>query len=89
MPQLFIVDGGKPQVSTISKLLAQKNVPIPVIGLAKRWEHIVIPTLNGFTEVSLSRSRIALKLMQQMRDEAHRFAITYHRSRRNKDLIKK
>jgi excinuclease ABC subunit C len=87
MPDLVIVDGGKPQVGTIGKLFAENKVAIPLIGLAKRWEQIVIPAGQRFTQVNLLRRSTALQLLQQMRDEAHRFAITYHRLRRGKAMM--
>ncbi len=88
-PDLLIVDGGKGQVSAASEILDGLNIPL--IGLAKREETIVIP--NGknaeehFTEVLLPRSTKAVQLITRIRDEAHRFAITYHRKLRSKAAI--
>lgn len=86
-PDLFVIDGGKGQVSTISQLLKEKGIAIPVIGLAKQFERIIVPTESGFTEIALSRKNEALKLLQTMRDEAHRFGLEYHRKRREKLLL--
>lgn len=83
MPDLLVVDGGKGQLSSaVEKLIELGTPPLPVIGLAKRNEEIFIP---GRSEpLVLDRHDPALKLLQALRDEAHRFAITYHRSLRNK-----
>lgn len=90
-PDLLVVDGGKGQVSAALKALAKYNQHIPIIGLAKREETIIIPKIaNGksqmetFTEVSLSKDSPGLILLRRIRDEAHRFAITYHRKLRAK-----
>ncbi len=85
-PDLLMVDGGKGQLSSTLKALVEINSPpFPVIGLAKKQEEIFVP---GRSEaLVLPHDRSALKLLQAVRDEAHRFAITYHRSLRLK-LIK-
>ncbi|MBO7146669.1 MAG: excinuclease ABC subunit UvrC [Lentisphaeria bacterium] len=81
MPDLMIVDGGKGQLSyAIDALVALRCPPFPVIGLAKRNEEVFIP---GYSEpIIISKDRPALKLLQAIRDESHRFAITYHRALR-------
>lgn len=84
-PDLFIVDGGKGQVSAALKILKEKNVSIPLIGLAKREEIIVTENLE---EIRLSKDSKVLHLLQRIRDEAHRFAITYHRKLRGKAFLK-
>ncbi|MGE5042274.1 MAG: GIY-YIG nuclease family protein [Candidatus Levyibacteriota bacterium] len=87
-PQLLIIDGGKGQVSSAMQVLAHMNIHIPVIGLAKKFETIIIPEKEGavmkFKEVRVPLSTPALNLMRRIRDEAHRFAITYHRVLRSK-----
>ncbi len=82
LPDLLVVDGGKPQVSTINQLLNELKITLPLIGLAKRLEQIVVANTHGFTIVTLPRKQKAIKLLQQIRDETHRFAIIYHRKRR-------
>jgi len=84
-PDLVMVDGGRGQVSAARKALDESDVPsIPVIGLAKREEEIYV---EGRAEpIGLPRNTNALKLLQRMRDEAHRFAIEYHRSLRSRRL---
>ncbi|HUW65430.1 MAG TPA: excinuclease ABC subunit UvrC [Spirochaetia bacterium] len=83
LPDLILVDGGRGQLSAVEKVLGNAGVAIPAVGLAKREETII---LAGGTEVLLSRDAPALHLLQRVRDEAHRFAITYHRARRQKSL---
>ena len=81
LPDLMIVDGGKGQLSYAVEALVKLRCPaFPVIGLAERNEEIFIP---GWSHpVILDKSRPALKLLQAIRDESHRFAITYHRALR-------
>lgn len=83
-PKLFIVDGGKGQLS--SAVRAMKDVGIygqvPIIGIAKRLEEIYVP--GDSFPLYIDKKSGALRLIQQMRDEAHRFAITHHRNRRSK-----
>ncbi|HOB63956.1 MAG TPA: helix-hairpin-helix domain-containing protein, partial [Clostridia bacterium] len=74
-PDLIMVDGGKGQLSAVYDLVSAYG--IPVIGLAKREEEIILPEQKE--SVLLPRDSLALKLLQRVRDEAHRFAVTYHR----------
>ena len=85
LPGLMVVDGGKGQLSSaIDALIAIKCPPLPVIGLAERNEEIFLP---GRSEpLVLDRHDAALRMLQALRDEAHRFAITYHRSLREKRI---
>lgn len=78
-PDLLIVDGGKPQVGAAKKILATFGFSIPLVGLAKREEHIIIPVGNEFTEISVPLTRPAMNLIRRIRDEAHRFVNAYHR----------
>ncbi len=82
LPDLFVIDGGKGQVSTAYSILQENNINIPLIGLAKRLEEIFLP--NNPKPILLERNSPALLLLQQIRDESHRFAITYHRHLRKK-----
>lgn len=77
-PDLLVVDGGKGQVSAAHDVIRELNLNINIIGLAKRLETIVIKTDTGFTETNLDKSNEGLKLLQRLRDEAHRFAQAYH-----------
>ncbi|NTU58048.1 MAG: excinuclease ABC subunit C [Chlorobiaceae bacterium] len=86
MPDLVIVDGGKGQVNTAWKALREMGIDIPVAGLAKRLEEIWTP--HERDPFNLPKTSPALKLLQQMRDEAHRFAITYHRKLRTDRTIR-
>ena len=82
LPDLFVIDGGKGQVSTAYSVLQENKIYIPIIGLAKRLEEIFLP--NNPTSIMLDRNSPALLLLQQIRDESHRFAINYHRNLRKK-----
>lgn len=73
LPDLLVIDGGKAQVR------AAKSAPVPVIGLAKRLEEIIVPKNSRFSIVRLSLSSPALHVLQRIRDESHRFALKYHR----------
>ncbi len=85
LPDLLVVDGGKGQVDATFSILQQLgHGDLPLIGLAKRLEEIVFP--DNRPSVVLRRTSPALKLLQNARDEAHRFAITYQRSKRKEDL---
>lgn len=86
MPNLIIIDGGKGQLSSTKQVLEQNNLDIDIISLAKREEEIFITTQSE--PVVLKRNDLALQLLQRIRDEAHRFAITFHRSKRAKNMIK-
>ena len=84
-PQLFIVDGGKPQVNAAQKVFDELGiVDVTLIGLAKRLEEIWVP--EDDEPLILPRNSEGMYLLQQIRDEAHRFAITYHRQQRSKRM---
>lgn len=84
-PSLVLVDGGAGQVSRAVQVLGELELDIPVAGLAKKMEEIYLP---GRAEtVRIPRGEEALYLLQQVRDEAHRFAITYHRKLRGKSMV--
>jgi excinuclease ABC subunit C len=85
-PGLVVVDGGPPQVAAAQRALDELGVvDIPVVGLAKRLEEVWVPGQED--PVILRRSSEGLYLLQRIRDEAHRFAITHHRSRRSKSMV--
>ena len=83
-PDLIVIDGGKGQLSAACEALKSLNLygAIPIIGIAKRLEEIYLP--NDPYPIHISKKSISLKLIQQLRDEAHRFAITFHRDARSK-----
>ena len=87
LPDLLLIDGGKGQLGVAVEVLREKNLSdIPVAGLAKQFELLFVP---GQKEaIALPRNSPALHLLQRIRDEAHRFAITHHRKRRGKDATK-
>lgn len=88
IPDILIIDGGKGQVSSVMAVLAHLGIKIPIMGLAKKNEIIIIPEKQGptlmFKEVRLTISSPALNLVRRIRDEAHRFAIKYHKTLRSK-----
>lgn len=100
-PDLIIIDGGKGQLASTYKILYQFNLhnDIPIVGLAKKEEEIFkitdqfkddfnqINDSSRFTKVRLKKRSEELYLVQRIRDEAHRFAITYHRNLRSKKMI--
>ncbi|MBD0021271.1 excinuclease ABC subunit UvrC [Gordonia pseudamarae] len=84
-PNLFVVDGGQPQVQAAAAVFDELGITdVAVVGLAKRLEEIWLP--DDDDPVILPRSSEALFLLQRVRDEAHRFAITFHRSKRSKRM---
>ncbi|MGI8661753.1 MAG: excinuclease ABC subunit UvrC [Acidimicrobiales bacterium] len=85
-PQLLLVDGGKGQLSVAVRVLDELGLrdEIPVASLAKRFEEVYVP--GDAEPIRLPRSSEALYLLQRIRDEAHRFAITFHRERRGKRM---
>jgi excinuclease ABC subunit C len=84
-PSLVVIDGGPGQLGRATKVLDELNLDIPVIGLAKRMEEVYLPGQPD--PVRIPRDAEALYLLQQIRDEAHRFAITYHRNLRSKSMV--
>ena len=85
-PQLVVVDGGKPQVNAAAKALQELGITdIALCGLAKRLEEVWLP--NSSEPVIFPRHSEALYLLQKLRDEAHRFAINFHRSKRSKVML--
>ena len=85
-PALIVVDGGKPQVSAAQRALGELGITdIALCGLAKRLEEVWLP--NNSDPLIFPRNSEGLYLLQRIRDEAHRFAITFHRSRRSKVML--
>jgi excinuclease ABC subunit C len=82
LPDLIVVDGGKPQVSSLLQI-----TKTPLIGLAKKQETIVIKHNSAWREINLPQNSQALKLLQQLRNEAHRFANAYRKKLIKKDII--
>ncbi|MEJ7629023.1 MAG: excinuclease ABC subunit UvrC [Nocardioidaceae bacterium] len=85
-PSLVVVDGGPPQVTAAQRALDELGIDdIPVVGLAKRLEEVWRPGQPD--PVIMARTSEGLYLLQRVRDEAHRFAITHHRNRRSKSMV--
>jgi excinuclease ABC subunit C len=86
-PDLIIIDGGKGQLSSVMQIVSELGISgIDFVSLAKRQEEVFLP--NNSQSILLPRESSALFLIQRIRDEAHRFAITYHRKLRSKSAIK-
>ena len=87
-PDLMIIDGGKGQLSSVMQIIEELGVKdIDVVSLAKKHEEVFLPKQSK--PVILPRNSSALFLFQRIRDEAHRFAITYHRNLRSRSMVKK
>jgi len=88
LPQLIIIDGGKGQLSSACEALEELNLygRIPIIGIAKKLEEIYYP--NDPLPLHIHKKSVGLLLIQRIRDEAHRFAITFHRQKRSKATFK-
>lgn len=88
LPNLILIDGGKGQLSSAVKALKDLSIygKIPIAGIAKRLEEIYVPEDN--LPVHINKKSSSLKLIQQLRDEAHRFAINFHRKLRSNNSFK-
>ncbi|MCI5797175.1 MAG: excinuclease ABC subunit UvrC [Firmicutes bacterium] len=84
-PDLIVIDGGKGQLSSAVKALEDNNFKCDIISLAKKFEEVYTPGSNS--PVMLKRASPELTMLQRLRDEAHRFAITFHRTRRDKKAL--
>jgi excinuclease ABC subunit C len=87
MPDLILIDGGKGQLAAAKTALDEMKLQIPIISLAKQNEEIFLPQKDK--PLILKRNSKALRLLQSVRDEAHRFAVSYHRLLRNKEFLGK
>jgi len=88
LPQLIVVDGGKGQLSSAIKSLEELNLDkrISIIGIAKKLEEIYFP--GDSVPIYLDKNSVSLKIIQQLRNEAHRFGINFHRLKRSSEMIK-
>src|SRR5690554_1845717 len=84
-PSLIVIDGGAGQLGRAVKVLDELGLDIPVIGLAKKMEEVYLP--DEPDPIVIPRDAEALYLLQRVRDEAHRFAVSYHRTLRSKSMI--
>ncbi|MGO3085725.1 helix-hairpin-helix domain-containing protein, partial [Ancrocorticia populi] len=85
-PDLLVVDGGLPQVNAAQRVVDELDADVRVIGLAKRLEEVWVP--GEEFPVIFPRTSPALRLLQQLRDESHRFAITFHRKKRGQAMTR-
>jgi excinuclease ABC subunit C len=88
LPQLVIIDGGKGQLSSAMKSIDKLGLrnKITIIGIAKKLEEIYFP--GDSIPIYLDKNSISLKIIQHLRNEAHRFGINFHRDKRSSDMIK-
>jgi excinuclease ABC subunit C len=86
LPDLIVVDGGIAQLNTARKSTLELGLELPIIGLAKQFEHIY--SFSSNRPISLPKNSEGLYLLQRIRDEAHRFAVAYHRKLRSKAIVK-
>jgi len=84
-PGLVVIDGGKGQLGRAVMVLDELGLDIPVVGLAKKLEEVFVPGESD--PIIIPRGEESLYLLQRVRDEAHRFAITYHRSLRDRSMV--
>lgn len=84
-PSLIVIDGGKGQLGRAVKVLDDYDLEIPVVGLAKKLEEVFVP--GNSNPIVIDRGEESLYLLQRLRDEAHRFAITYHRKLRDRSMV--
>jgi len=84
-PSLVVVDGGAGQLGRAVQVLDDLDLDIPAIGLAKKLEEVYLPGVAD--PVTIPKGEEALYLLQRVRDEAHRFAVTYHRKLRGKRMV--
>jgi len=86
IPDLVVIDGGKGQLNAAMEIMAELELEIPTIGLAKQYEEVFLPGRSD--PIVLPRDSAGLFLLQRVRDEAHRFAITYHRASRGRGALR-
>ena len=86
IPDLVVIDGGKGQLNAAVEVMAELELEIPLIGLAKQYEEVFVPGRSD--PIVLPRDSAGLFLLQRVRDEAHRFAITYHRASRGRGALR-
>jgi excinuclease ABC subunit C len=89
LPDLLITDGGKGQMNAVKEALNELNLNIPIAGLAKDGKHRTSELLYGFPPqtIGLKQNTPLFRLLTQIQDEVHRFAITFHRDKRSKRQI--
>jgi len=85
LPDLIVIDGGKGQLNSALRILKKSNSCLAIISLAKRIEEVFLPDVQD--SIILPKSSSALRLLIRIRDEAHRFAISFHRKRRSKRTL--
>ena len=87
-PDLIMIDGGLGQVNVVKSVLEQLGLVIPICGMVKDSKHRTRGLISNGEEIYMPMNSPAFKLIVKIQDEAHRFAITYHRSLRDKKIVK-
>lgn len=85
LPDLIVIDGGKGQLSSAVEVLEEFKINIPIISLAEKFEEVYVP--NSSTPIMFKKGSVELGILTGIRDEAHRFAITFHRNLRTKKML--
>ena len=86
LPDLLLIDGGKGQLSSACGALRELGLTVPTFGIAKRLDEVFAP--ESPTPIILPKASASLRTLQTIRDEAHRFAITHHRQRRQSNTLR-
>lgn len=86
VPDLVIIDGGRPQIKTIQKIFQNNKLDIPLIGIAKNPDRVIIG-VDGYPNLFLKNDSKVLNVIRLLRDESHRFARKYHLFLRNRDFL--
>lgn len=87
LPDLILLDGGRGQVSAVAPVLAEHNTDIPLFGMVKDSKHRTRAITAGGDDITVKAVRSAYTLVTQIQDEVHRFAVSYHKSRRSKKML--
>jgi excinuclease ABC subunit C len=86
LPDLILIDGGKGQLSAALESLKELKLDLPIVALAKRLEELFLPEQKD--SLRIAKNSPALNILKQLRDEAHRFAITFQRQKRTKGIAR-
>ncbi|MBE6727018.1 MAG: excinuclease ABC subunit UvrC [Ruminococcaceae bacterium] len=87
LPDLILLDGGKGQLSAVREVLSRHNISVPVFGMVKDSKHRTRAIACDGGDISIKQNRRAFTLVTAIQDEVHRFAITYHRQKRSKNML--
>ncbi|MBR3145572.1 MAG: excinuclease ABC subunit UvrC [Clostridia bacterium] len=88
LPDLILLDGGKGQLSAVKPVLAAHNITVPVFGMVKDGHHKTRALTDGTGDIEIKATRSAYTLVTNIQDEVHRFAISFHKAKRSKNMVK-